>query len=221
MRSEVAFVTVGFKCEWNYGSAVIVYTSREKIMRKNPVKRAENEAPCVCTVFGLSANRVRKSVTKEQKDHECNSQALRATRHSAWPDAGTQRRQRIQQFGTSPLDSTDIADRGKQQCFMLSVHFLCVLCFSLSYILVCFVSPSSPLFSHMVLFFRPVSFNRLKGSRYENKASNMGFRTQTVTNPIPPWRMGEGSFKRAAAAYRITKHQFDIVWTVYHFAIYL
>lgn len=82
MRSEVAFVTAGFQCEWDNESAVIVYTSG-KILKKNPVKQPENEAPCVCTVFGLSANRVRKSVTKERQDHECNSRALRATRQSA------------------------------------------------------------------------------------------------------------------------------------------
>lgn len=128
-----------------------------KIIKKNPVKRPENEAPCVCTVFGLSANRVRKSVTKEQQDRECNSRALRAT------GAGTQRRQRIQQFVTSPRDYTDIADRGKQQCFIFSVHFLCfrlpLFFFSPAYIFVSFFSPSSPLFSHTVLFIRPFSFN--------------------------------------------------------------
>lgn len=56
----------------------------KKNNKKNPVKRPENEAPCVCTVFGLSANRARKSVTKEQQDHECNSRALRETRQSDW-----------------------------------------------------------------------------------------------------------------------------------------
>jgi hypothetical protein len=99
----------------------------------------------------IECKSVRKSVSKEWQNHECNSRALRATRQSdlCWHSEASAN----QQFVTSPRDSTDIANRGKQQWFIFSVHFLfppSSVSFSPAYILVSFFSPSSPLFSYTV-----------------------------------------------------------------------
>lgn len=114
-----------------------------KIMRKNPVKR--DEAPCVCIVFGMSANRVRKSVYNELQDHERNCRHRRATRQSDW--CWHSSCQPHSPVGTSPLDGTDTTSRDRQHFpHFLSVFFVSAfLCFSLSpaNFLVCFLSPTS------------------------------------------------------------------------------
>ena len=77
-----------------------------------------------------------------------NATAVLCARHGKATGAGTQRRQRIQQFITSPRDNTDIADRGKQQCFIFSVHFL----FPPSFfsLLLTFLFPSSLIITSLI-----------------------------------------------------------------------
>jgi len=72
-----------------------------------------------------------------------NATAVLCERHGRATGAGTQRRQRIQQFVTSPRDNTDITDQGKQQCFIFSVHFLCFRLPLFSSLLLTFLFPSS------------------------------------------------------------------------------
>jgi len=95
-----------------------------------------------------------------------NATAVLCARHGKATGAGTQRRQRIQQFVTSPRDSTDIADRGKTTVFHIFCSFSMSppssVSFSPAYILVSLFSPSSPLFSHAVLFIRPFIFQRVE-----------------------------------------------------------
>lgn len=133
----------------------------KKNNKKNPVKRPENEAPCVCTVFGLSANRVRKSVTKEQQNHECNSRVLRATRQSDWC---------WHSKASANSAVCNVAARQychcrprKEQCFIFSVHFLCsrLPLFLFPCLHSCFFLLSNISFlSYTVLFIRPLSLNR-------------------------------------------------------------
>ena len=72
-----------------------------------------------------------------------NATAVLCARHGKATGVGTQKLQRIQQFVTSPRDGTDTADRGKQQCFIFSVHFLCFRLPLFLFLLLTLLFPSS------------------------------------------------------------------------------
>jgi hypothetical protein len=88
-----------------------------------------------------------------------NATAELCARHGKAPDAGTQDVNRIQQLERRrSIELTWHTDRNNRFSYFLSIFFLSVS-FSAAYFLVCFLSLSSPLFSHMVLFIRPLFFN--------------------------------------------------------------